>query len=190
MLTRAAVLVSIVLACTRGATAEPTCSSEAKANAAQDSATKANEARFAKALAVRKLTPIALQRLMLGSYDIEPPATFKPDQVTTTKSAGATVHAITLLEGSCGGPGPEFAQQGKKVFRIERRPTAGKATTIIVCGCPSPRFACGGARVTVAPVGYVLPAGTSFGGVLTIAFAADSVAIEPDHPCPLVAPPP
>ena len=190
MLTRVAVLLSIVLAFTRGATAGPACISEAKANAAQDGATKVNEARFAKALTVRKLKPIALQRLTLGPLDIYAPARFESDQVTTTTSSGATVRAITRLEGSCGGPGPEFAQQGNKVFRIERKPTPGKATTIIVCGCPSPHFACGGARVVVQPVGYALPTGTTFGGVLDVAFAADSVAIAPDHPCPPVAPPP
>jgi hypothetical protein len=45
-------------------------------------------------------------------------------------------------------------------------------------------------QVTMHPVGYALPAGATFGGVVEVAYAADDVSIGPDHPCPYAPPPP
>jgi hypothetical protein len=189
MLVRIAILL-LVLGPIHPAAAGPKCTDEAKANTARDRATKAAEARLARALVTRKLRPVGLERISLGPRDIYAPVNFKPDQVTTAKHGAATVDAITGLVGSCAGGAPEFAQRGTKVFRIERKPTAGKTTTVTICGCPHPHFTCGGARMTVEPVGYVLPAGTTFGGVLDVEYVADSVSIVAEHPCAPVAPPP
>ena len=190
MLARIAILLSLVLGPVHAAAAGPRCTDEAKAVAAQARATKAAETRLARALVTRKLTSVTLERISLGPRAIYAPVSFKPDQVTTAKHGSTTVDAITGLVGSCAGGRVEFVQRGTKVFRIERKPAAGKTTTITICGCPHPHYTCGGARVTVEPVGYVLPAGTTFGGVLGIDYVADSVSMVPDQPCRPVAPPP
>jgi hypothetical protein len=166
------------------------CVAQEKADAARTDVAKTNEARFAQALVTNKLEPITLERIGLGPSSIDPMPGFKNDQVTTAEVRGATVSAIGVYEDSCGGVPVELARRGTQIVRINRKRTAGTSTGITVCGCVNPHFTCGGMRVTFAPVGYVLPANTTFGGVVEVAYATDEVTLAPDHPCPYAPPPP
>jgi hypothetical protein len=189
MMGRTVVVVAMLVV--RGAAAGPACVAQADADATQATTTKANEARFAKARDAKKLTSVTLDHVDLGAAGIDAPAGFDTDHVRAAKFQGADVNTVTWLVSRCGQwAEAEFAQQGAKVVRIERDPIAGKAIALTVCGCPIPQFKCGGARPAVQPIGYVLPAGTTYGGVVRITYTFDQMTIGTAASCPPIQPPP
>ena len=192
MMGRAAWVVVIAVAHSRVGGAAP-CTPIDKATATEDATKKANEGRFTKALAARKLKPIVLTKVGLP-YDDEnagqSPVGFAVDRVVDAEDRGSKVSVVTSLSSSCGDGPRDFVQTGSKIYRVVRTPKPGKASIIKVCGCPSPRFTCGGARVVSRPIGFVLPAGTTFAGTTEIAYVTDEVSVEKATTCPIISPPP
>jgi hypothetical protein len=181
-------LVMMALSCS--ARAAP-CVDAAKAYAQRDSAVAANEARFNKVLADRKLKLVTLRSVAMPANDDGlPPPGYEIGQVATAKDGNAEVTVVTDFSATCGDRPVELAQKGDKVFRVARVPKTGKSTVLEMCGCPSPQFTCGGAREVSRPIGYVLPANTTYGGVVTIEYVEDSVSPQRASKCPYVAPPP
>ena len=152
----------------------------------QDAAAATNDARFKKAIADKKLKPVALAHMALLARQVGDTIAgdFKVDRAETAERNGAKVQVVTAIEGSCGYSTPtDFVQQGSKIYRAERKPKHGTTTKVETCGCAYPRGGCG-QRMVAHAVGYVLPDGTSWGGILPIEYVEDTVDLTHASPCP------
>jgi len=174
------------------------CKSEDEANAAVATATKRNEAAYSAALGRKKLATVALAQWGSQRRDESGPDPAPPDKVVERDYQGKKVQIVAEGERTvnCEYTPPDFAIDAatSKVYRIERKARTTKTTRIGVCTCAPAHFACGGANLGREDVGFVLPDGATFGGVLTVDVDTEVVetkyAVGRSSPCPEIAPPP
>jgi hypothetical protein len=162
------------------------CVDVAKGYEQQDAAKAAGEARFKKAIADRKLTSVALTKISLPGRQVGDTIAgdFKVDRAERADRQGAQVTVVTAIEGSCGYATPaDFVQQGTKIYRADRKPKRGKTTKVETCGCAYPRGGCG-QRMVARATGFVLPPGTTWGGVMPIEFTDDTIELTHAAACP------
>ena len=162
------------------------CIEVAKGYEMQDAAKHAADVRFQKALADKKLKPVALAKIELTGREVDGAVAedFKVDRIEKAEISGVKVRVVTAIEGSCGYASPvDFVQRGAKIFRAERKPKRGKSTKVETCGCAYPRGGCG-QRMIARAIGYVLPSGTAWGGVLPIEYVEDEVELTHAVACP------
>jgi hypothetical protein len=198
---KAAVLLLLVLGCSRRAALQPAteqpeaarCTNARDVSDAQG-APKRNEARYEAALVAKHLTPITLaMHSRIGPGDAPQPS--RPPGVPSNSypfgPGGKWVQLVEMgqhVPNCLGGPFPQFAQDGSKIYRIVRAPRVIKQSTVIVCTecTPGPQFLCGGAQMLPETYGFALPEGTTYEGPISIEYDEEVVTFEilGKKPCP------
>jgi hypothetical protein len=181
---RALAMVTVIFA-TR-AEAGPTCVAYGTYEQAETAALKSTDAHLAAALAKRKL---AVANLAHATWNAEKVG--RSDVVEERVHAGRRASYVLVGQMQCFTE-VEFVSDGSKVYRLVRKPIAGKMSKLEpVCGCGMPRVrgTCwGGAQPPMLLHGYELPVGATFAGPLEVEYVEDKVdATFTLRPCP---PPP
>jgi hypothetical protein len=167
-----------------------TCIDRSVAVAKDDAARKAGEAAYQKALAAKKLKPVALSTIGLDNGDRNYlPGDYKSFVVKDVDSNLGKMKVLTDIQGSCGGPAAELVQQGTKIFRVERKPKL-HPKKFETCQCTYLMRGGCGIAASVRAVGHVLPAGTTYAGTVTIEYDEDTIEVTHVGACEPPAPPP
>jgi hypothetical protein len=156
--------------------------------AAQKKVNDANEASLAKQLAAKKLVAIKLVRHR--PPQLKPGAPIYKVDATLTIDGVEVVYTGSQLQ--CGGlADTEFVRQDAQIFRLVRQARASGAP-IDVCDCYFPGYRCGGAVAPAIAMLYELPAGTTYGGPIAVAYDAQDSTIRGGVAAktPCVPPPP
>jgi hypothetical protein len=187
---RSHVWVGIALAALTGTAAAGRCLSFQDAVATQKRVNADNEASLARKLAKRKLKPVKLVRHTPIVGDSGAPGA----GVDTVTTLGGVQVVNAGPESTCGAQvDAAFVQRDNEIFRLVRGPIWTPAP-IKACECYFEGYACGGAYHPPMSGRYDLPAGTTYGGPVTVEFdARDSTilgGVAPRKPCVRPPPPP
>jgi hypothetical protein len=168
-------IVVVVVLWWSGAVHADTCIDRADAVARNDAAKKAAAVSYDKALAGKKLKPIAVPTVAIGSDNDPVTADYK---VFVMKDG-----LLTDLQGSCGGPAAELVQQGTKIFRVERKPRI-HVKKVETCQCTYLNIGGCGRPASAHAVGHALPSGTTYAGTITIEYDEDQIQTTHAQACP------
>jgi hypothetical protein len=181
------ILIAFAILAMGRAIAGPRCTTRAAADASILAAHKANDARYATALAARKLSPISLRAVMWSDDTTAVVPDTVEDRIEHGKKLRALMRGLTVT-GGCRRPlTEEFAETGTKIYRVVRKPAARKTAKQLVCGCVPELEQCGGAAVKQIPMtyGFEVPDGASYEGVVEIKYVTDDVILSyaESRPC-------
>ncbi|HTR53920.1 MAG TPA: hypothetical protein VMJ10_24665 [Kofleriaceae bacterium] len=101
--------------------------------------------------------------------------------------AGTTVHVLMMGTAAqqCGPPLPQdLARDASGTLHvITRLASPIRHRTVIACECPPSTAACGGMAAPPVAIGYELPAGTVYGGAVSIAYDIDDSEVRYPSRC-------